>query len=94
MNSVLRRPSCRLVLLAFTLAVGHGSGLAEWQWSASVDSVSSPETQDHPRAFLWIPAHCKRVRAVVVGQHNMLEEGIFEHPRLRKELARLGIAEI
>ncbi|MFT2011294.1 hypothetical protein ACMA1I_21665 [Pontibacter sp. 13R65] len=66
----------------------------EWQWSVSIDSVTSAETNSHPRAFLWIPPTCKRVRAVVIGQHNMLEEGILEHPIFRKELADLGIAEI
>src|SRR5262249_36922906 len=64
----------------------------EWQWSVPVDSVVSPETNDHPRAFLWIPPTSQRVRAVVVGQHNMLEEGIFEHPILRRTLSNLGIA--
>jgi hypothetical protein len=49
-----------------------------WQWSVSVDSVISNETNIYPQAFLWIPEKCKRVRAVVVGQHNMVEEGIFE----------------
>ena len=67
---------------------------AEWQWSVPVDSAVSTETQDHPRAFLWIPADCRQVRAVVVGQHNMLEEGMLEDTALRRELARLGMAEI
>ncbi|QDA62622.1 hypothetical protein FHG12_16820 [Hymenobacter jejuensis] len=65
-----------------------------WQWSVPVQEVVSPETNDHPRAFLWIPPQCKQVRAVVVGQHNMLEEGVLEHPEFRAELARLGIAEV
>jgi|GEM_PF-92034 len=46
------------------------------------------------RAFLWIPPNCQQVRAVVVGQHNMIEQGILEHPAFRKTLAELGIAEI
>lgn len=67
---------------------------AEWQWSTTVDSVASSETNDHPRAFLWIPPDCQRVRAVVVGQHNMEEEPILEHEAFRKTMAELGIAEI
>jgi len=51
-----------------------------WQWSVKVDSVVSGETRDHPRAFLWIPENCKQVRAVIFAQHNMIEEGILEHP--------------
>jgi hypothetical protein len=65
-----------------------------WQWSAPVNSVVSAETNDHPQAFLWIPEDCKYVRGVVVGQHNMLEEGIFEHPDFRKKLTKLGFAEV
>ena len=65
-----------------------------WQWSVKVPGVVSGETNDHPRAFLWIPEDCKQVRAVIVGQHNMTEEDIFEQPKFRKELSRLGIAEV
>jgi hypothetical protein len=67
---------------------------AEWQWSVNIHNVVSSETNDHPRAFLWIPTGCKQVRAVIVGQHNMLEEGILEHTGFRKKMAQLGIAEI
>ncbi|HEX9152158.1 MAG TPA: hypothetical protein VF842_08755, partial [Flavobacterium sp.] len=66
--------------------------IAQWQWSVPVSSVISNETKEHPRAFLWIPQNCKQVRAVVIGQHNMTEEIIFENPKFRKELAKLGIA--
>jgi hypothetical protein len=58
---------------------------AEWQWSVLMGNG---------RAFLWIPPDCEHVRAVVVGQHNMIEQGILEHPTLRKELAKLGMAEV
>ena len=67
---------------------------AEWQWSVQVGNTISSETNEHPRAFLWIPENCKQVRAVIVGQHNMLEEGILEQPGFRKKMAQLGIAEI
>jgi len=58
---------------------------AEWQWSV---------TMGRGRAFLWIPPDCKQVRAVVVGQNNMIEQGILEHPVMRATLAQLGIAEV
>lgn len=67
---------------------------AEYQWSTSVDQVVSSETLDHPRAFLWIPPACARVRAVVIGQHNMEEEPILEHPQFRQTMADLCFAEI
>jgi len=65
-----------------------------WQWSLSVDSVPIQNSPEHPRAFLWLPPDCQRVRAVVVGQNNMIEEGIFQHAHFRREMAKLGIAEI
>lgn len=65
---------------------------AVYQWSVPVTSVISPETNDHPRAFLWIPDNCQQVRAVVFGQHNMCEETIFDHPVFRKTMAELGFA--
>ena len=58
---------------------------AEWQWSVPLGNG---------RAFLWIPPKCRQVRAVVVGQNNMIEEGILQHDYFRKQMAKLGIAEI
>ena len=46
------------------------------------------------RAFLWIPPNCKQVRAFVVGQNNMLEQGILENATFRKTLAEENIAEV
>src|SRR6059036_62135 len=56
-----------------------------WQWSA-------PDGQ--ARAYLWIPENCKQVRAVVVANHNMIEQGILEHPTMRQTLSELDIAEV
>lgn len=82
----------------FFLLIFMGSAMlsagAVWQWSVEVTSLITSETNAHPRAFLWIPENCKQVRAVIVGQHNMSEENIFEHPRFRKTMAELGIAEV
>lgn len=86
----------RQLFLALLAAVlfGTEARAADWQWSAPVEGVTLDETHGHPRAFLWIPPHCTHVRAVVVGQHNMLEEGILEHPFFRETMADLGIAEV
>src|SRR4051812_6560737 len=82
-------------LIAFVLlSAGIAAHAQEWQWMVPVDSVVSKETNANPNAFLWIPPGCKQVRGVVVGQHNMIEEGIFEHPAFRKVLAEIGFAEI
>lgn len=67
---------------------------SEWQWSVEVAGAPSPETGGLPRAFLWIPADCANVRAIVVGQHNMEEEPILEHPVFRAALRELGFAAI
>lgn len=78
----LHRMLCLLACLAGLTASAQAT---EWQWSVPMEKG---------RSFLWIPPHCQQVRAVVVGQHNMIEQGILEHPILRDELAKLGIAEV
>lgn len=83
-----------LISISFLFVFSAKVLAAEWQWSVNVNSIVSSETNDHPGAFLWIPPDCKQVRGVVVGQHNMLEEGIFEHKAFRKTLAEIGFAEI
>jgi hypothetical protein len=65
---------------------------ADWQWSIPVQGEISNETNALPRAFLWIPPHCRQVRAVVVGMHNMIEEGIFEQKEFRQTMSQLGFA--
>ena len=86
----------RLLMIVFLLPLDSNaqspSTSAEWQWSVVVPGVVSNETNDNPRAFLWVPVNCKQVRAVVVGQHNMIEEGIFEHSTFRKMLSELDFA--
>lgn len=65
---------------------------AEYQWSAEMPSKVSVETKGHPRAFLWIPSSCERVRGVVLAQHNMLEIPVFESPLFRQTMAELNFA--
>ena len=74
-----------LILASLLLLLSSTGRAAEWQWS--VPDGSS-------RAYLWVPPDCPRVRAVVVSNHNMIEQGILEHPAMRKTLAKLGIAEV
>lgn len=52
----------------------------EWQWSVTLDGFVSNETNRNPTAFLWIPADCMQVKAIIVGQHNMSEETLFDNP--------------
>ena len=57
-----------------------------------IPSMISQETEAHPQAFLWIPDDCGQVKAVVVGQHNMCEETLFENPLFRKRMQEAGVA--
>ncbi len=96
-------------IYTFTAQNAHGSSTASltvtvvpkpatrdalWQWSVPLTGIVSPETNDNPRAFLYIPPGCKRVRGVVIGQHNMLEEPVLEHNAVRQGLADAGMAAI
>ena len=83
-----------IIVTALLLAPLTVLNAAEWQWSVPVTAVQSAETGESPRAFLWIPPNCARVRGVVIGQHNMEEEPILEHPTFRAALSELGFAEI
>lgn len=82
-----------VVLLSLFMQVAKVAA-APWQWSVEIKELISEETNAHPSAYLWIPENCKQVRAVIIGQHNMTEETIFEHPEFRKNMGKLGLAEI
>jgi hypothetical protein len=73
-----------LGLLAIFGVAASGKG-AVWQWSAPMGKG---------RAFLWIPPKCNQLRAIVVAQNNMIEQGILEHPDFRKTLAEEDIGEV
>ena len=66
----------------------------EWQWSVVVKGMVSPETDRNPEAFLWLPPKADRIKAVVVGQHNMSEETLFEMDCFRQKLAEMGVGMI
>lgn len=88
MNAVTRTLAAFTLLgprLAGAAAAPLAPAEAEWQWSAPDGDA---------RAYLWVPPSCQRVRAVVLANHNMLEQGILEHPAMRATLAELGIAQV
>lgn len=80
------------IALLFSLLLLCPLAGAEYQWSVPMPSVISKETQGPPRAFLWIPPTCERVRGVVLAQHNMLEIPVFESALFRKAMAELNFA--
>ncbi len=63
-----------------------------WQWSTLFKN-ERPNAEE-ARAFLWIPENCKKVKGVVVAQNNMEELSILEHANFRKQLTKLGFAEV
>jgi hypothetical protein len=78
-----------VALLAVLTRVGYASSLSasEYQWSIPVNAVLSTETSKPARAWLWIPPSTRHVRAVIVGQHNLLEETVFDNATIRKAAA-------
>lgn len=70
-----------ILLLFFSPCLRAG----EWQWSVPLDGFVSNETNRNPTAFLWIPADCMQIKAIIVGQHNMSEETLLIIPFPRKD---------
>ncbi len=91
---MLPRTLATALFVCATLAAPQRSAAAVYQWSTQVEGPVSPETGDRPRAFLWVPPSCRHIDAVVVGQHNLLEEPLLEAPRFRQAMARLCMAEV
>lgn len=80
------------LLLSISLASSVPSRAAVWQWSIPVKGGT--DKAGPSRAFLWIPANCKKLRGVVFCQNNMEEEMILENPKFRQALAKLGYGEV
>lgn len=62
---------------------------AVWQWSIDIPGAISHETGELSKAFLYIPPETKQLRGVVIGQFNMLERPIMEHPKFREYMRKL-----
>ena len=82
----------RIFCVVAALAAGLVRAAGVYQWSVEVPEFVSKETGEHPRAYLWIPETCVRVRGVVVGNDNMLEETLFAHADFRRALAAADLA--
>lgn len=67
---------------------------AVWQWAIPVRGVLSQENNLPPVAYLYIPPKTAKVRGIVVGQFNMLEQPILEHPKFRETLQKLNYAAV
>jgi len=58
---------------------------AVWQYSVPVGN------DPYRRAYLWIPQKCKRVRGLIIGIQNMLEQPMFEDPTIRQAASDCGL---
>ncbi len=70
-----------------TLKGGPNSIWGVYQWGVVVDGFVHKETKKPARAYLWVPPATKRVKAVVIGNDNMLEEPLFTSAEFRGALA-------
>ena len=75
-----------------TLRGGPNSIWGVYQWGVEVDGFVHRETKKPARAYLWIPPKTKRVKAVVIGNDNMLEEPLFSDADFRRTLAAADVA--
>jgi hypothetical protein len=74
----------KLVFALLLLCSALFATAQEWQWSVQLKGFISSETGKEPTAFLWIPSDCTQVKAVVIGNHNMTEETLFENSLFRE----------
>ena len=75
-----------------TLKGGPNSIWGVYQWGVDVDGFVHKETKKPARAYLWIPPAAKRVKSVVIGNDNMLEEPLFSNADFRRTLAAADVA--
>lgn len=83
------------ITVSLVFALSNTAVIAQntvWQWSVPVKSAK--EVNSKARAFLWIPPNCKKVKAFIFAQNNMEELSILEDPGFRREMGKLGFAEV
>ena len=83
-----------LLFFILLLNISIANAQSVWQWSVPIRNEQGEKKADYANAFLWVPEKCKKLNGVILVQHNMIEEGILEHPEFRKQMAKLSIGEI
>lgn len=86
--------SSALAIMLSAAAITSSAQDDIWQWMTEVRNTSENPKYQHPAAYLWIPDDCREVKALIVAQHNMEEISILEDPGFRKEMKKLGVAEL
>ncbi len=64
----------------------------EYQFSVVVPVVQANGSIKSSTNYLWIPEHCKQVKAVIISSQNVLEQWLNEHPLIRKVCRENDIA--
>ena len=72
------------------LAQNENAGSVVWQYSVDIYNATGGSGQGIPRAYMWIPPKCTKVRGMVLGQSNMQESSVLENPAFRDSMASIG----
>lgn len=95
----MKTPTIKLVLILMLAAISFTTLNAQvdapgqvWQWSVPVKGAIN--SQGQPRAYMWIPTSCTKVRAMMLAQNNMEEFSIVENQQLRDSLESVGMGAI
>ncbi len=83
--NILRLPAFCLMLTVSLSAVTAWAGPV-YQWSVRVPGYANKK-----RAYLWISPRLNRVRGLLVGVQNMLEQPAFADPIIRNACAKSGL---
>lgn len=80
--------SRRYFFLLLFFFCGPAATAQVWQWAVPIVGARNPDAI----AYLWIPENAKKVKGVVLAQHNMEEISILENPLFREEMKSLSFA--
>lgn len=88
---------CTSLLISASSAAGQDIIVHDYdnvyQWQTEINSPRVPaEPGYQTKAFLWIPPHCEKVKAVLLCGHNAMEEGIIESFEFRSGLSDMDMA--
>jgi hypothetical protein len=83
----------RLLSALLLLAVFSCAHAAEYQFGGDyVDLAGDPLFHGTTHAFLWVPPHVQKLRAVLLAPANIIERRVADDPIIRSEAARDGFA--
>jgi hypothetical protein len=85
--------SHRLLAALLLMTLLHRAHAAEYQFGGDyVDLGGDPLFHGTTHAFLWVPPHAARLRAVLLAPANIIERRVADDPLIRAEATRDGLA--